>query len=137
MASVLVFSVLFNHQAESPSYAIAMIGMAVWFATAAPTRWRISLMAGAFVVVNLGSTDLMPREWYRAFYIGWALKTVPLIPAWIVMQLELLGVIRDAGRRDNLAPARDGDPAGALPPSERGEPDERDVAAPQALERRG
>ena len=137
MASVLVFSVLFNHQAESPSYAIAMIGMAVWFVTAAPARWRVALMAVAFVVVNLGSTDLMPREWYRAFYIGYALKTVPLIPAWIVMQLELLGLIRDDGRRDHHAPAHDAGPAGALPVSERGEPDERDVATPQSLERRG
>lgn len=33
LASTLVFCVLFNHQAESPSYSIAMIGAAIWFAS--------------------------------------------------------------------------------------------------------
>ncbi|HVT41267.1 MAG TPA: glycosyltransferase family 87 protein [Gemmatimonadaceae bacterium] len=100
-ASVLVFCVLFNHQAESPSYVIAMIGTAVWFASAGRTWWRVALMALAFVVVDVGSTDLMPRVWYREFYVAWMLKTVPLIPVWAVMQLELFGLVRDEGVEGN------------------------------------
>jgi hypothetical protein len=120
VASVLVFCVLFNHQAESPSYAIAMIGAAVWFATAEGAWWRTALMVLAFVVVNLGSTDLMPRPWYREYYVAFMLKTVPLIPIWIAMQLELVGLVTDGGRL-----------------SERAESDEGDIAATEALAHRG
>ena len=58
--------------------------------------WRTALMVLAFVVVNLGSTDVMPRAWYKAYYVHYLLKTVPLIPLWLVMQAELLGLISDS-----------------------------------------
>ena len=93
LASILVFCVLFNHQAESPSFVISMVGMALWFAVSPRTTWRTALMVVAFAVVNLGSTDLMPRSWYQAYYVPYLLKTLPLIPLWFVMQAELLGVI--------------------------------------------
>ena len=118
-ASALVFCVLFNHQAESPSYVIAMIGIAVWFASARRTWWRVALMALALAMVDLGSTDLMPRAWYRSFYIPYLLKTVPLIPVWVVMQLELLGLVVDPGH-----------------PLEGAETDQFDIAPAQALSRR-
>ena len=95
LASMLVFSVLFNHQAESPSYSIAMIGVAVWFATSARAWWRTVLMLLCLIVVNLASTDLLPRALYQAYYVKYLLKTIPLIPLWIVMQGELFGLIRN------------------------------------------
>lgn len=116
LASILVFCVLFNHQAESPSFVISMVGMALWYAVSPHTTWRAGLMVFAFAVVNLGSTDLMPRAWYRAYYVPYLLKTVPLIPLWLVMQAELLGIIPNRAVR-----------------SERAEVDERDVAAGEPL----
>jgi hypothetical protein len=97
LASLLVFSVLFNHQAESPSYVIAMLGVSLWWATSERTAWRTALLAACVVIVNLASTDLMPRALYHAYYVPWLLKTVPLVPVWIAMQLELHGVVRNAG----------------------------------------
>ncbi len=97
LASILVFCVLFNHQAESPSYVIAMIGTSIWYAASERAWWRTALMALSIVVVNLGSTDLMPRVWYHAYYVTYLLKTVPLIPVWVAMQGELLGLIDDGG----------------------------------------
>lgn len=114
LASLLVFCVLFNHQAESPSYAIAIIGAAIWFATAEPARWRTALMVACIVIVNLMSTDLMPRALYREYYVPYLLKTIPLIPLWIVMQLELHGVIRNAGSSDLVEPAEDDVPLAQL-----------------------
>jgi hypothetical protein len=93
LASILVFCVLFNHKAESPSFSIAMIGMAIWFAVSERAWWRTALMAASFVVVNLMSTDLMPRAWYLGWYVPHLVKTIPLIPVWVVMQLELAGLI--------------------------------------------
>jgi hypothetical protein len=115
IASILVFCVLFNHQAESPSYSIAMIGVAVWFAVSERAWWRTALMAACLIIVNLASTDLLPRALYQAYYVKYLLKTVPLIPLWMVMQAELCGWIGNAGD------------------SEGAEPDQRDLAAPQML----
>jgi hypothetical protein len=105
LCSVLLFCVLFNHQAESPSYAIAMIGVCVWFAGSEHARWRLFLLVACIVVVNLGSTDLMPRDWYRGWYVPYLVKTIPLIPVWIVMQLELHGVIENRGAAGPLVRA--------------------------------
>ena len=110
LASILVFCVLFNHQAESPSFVIAMIGMSLWFAVSERAPWRTALLVVVFAVVNLGSTDLMPRALYREYYVPYLLKTVPLIPLWLVMQAELLGVVPNRA-------------------SERGEADAGDIAA--------
>ncbi len=97
LASILVFCVLFNHQAESPSYSIAIIGACLWFAVSEQATWRTVLLVLCIAIVNLGSTDLMPRAWYKAYYVPYMLKTLPLIPLWIAMQLELHGVVRNAG----------------------------------------
>ena len=116
LASLLVFCVLFNHQAESPSYAIAMIGAAIWFASAEPAHavawknWRVWMFAACLAMVNLMSTDLMPRALYREYYVPYLLKTVPLVPLWIVMQLELHGVIRNRGSSE-LVETRQGNVA--------------------------
>lgn len=114
LASILVFCVLFNHQAESPSFVIAMIGMSLWFAVSERASWRTALVVVAFAVVNLGSTDLMPRALYREYYVPYLLKTVPLIPLWLVMQAELLGLVPNRG-------------------SESGKPDAGDIAAAEPL----
>ncbi len=100
LASVLLFCVLFNHQAESPSYVIAMLGVAIWFAASERARWRTALLVACIVIVNLASTDLMPREWYREYYVPFLLKTIPLIPVWIAMQLEMHGLIRNRGESE-------------------------------------
>ncbi len=91
LASILVFSVLFNHQAESPTYSIAMIGAAVWYAAGERTWWRTALVALCVAVVNLASTPLLPAALYRDYYVKYLLKTVPLVPLWIVIQAELYG----------------------------------------------
>jgi hypothetical protein len=97
LASMLVFCVLFNHQAESPSYSIAIIGASIWYAVSERTWWRTALIVACIVIVNVASTDLMPRTWYREWYVPYLVKTIPLIPLWIVMQLELLGVVPSRG----------------------------------------
>lgn len=119
LASLLVFCVLFNHQAESPSYSIATTGAAIWYAAAAPARWRTVLIAACFALVNLGSTDLVPKVLREAYYVPYMLKTVMLVPLWIVMQLELHGVVANGGA------------------SELAEMDRRDAAAAEQVAQAG
>ena len=99
LASILVFCVLFNHQAESPSYSIAMIGAAIWFAASDRGWWRMALIVACLAIVNVASTDLMPHAVYD-YYVRYLLKTVPLIPLWIMMQAELWGWVGTDARSE-------------------------------------
>ena len=118
IASILVFCVLFNHQAESPTYVIAMVGMAIWFATHDRSAWRIARIVIAVLLVNVGSSGILPSAVYQMVYVAYLLKTVPLILIWCVMQLELLGLL---GNTDSEFGERDAaDRAGAQSPQHSG-----------------
>jgi glycosyl transferase family 87 len=90
LASVLVFCVIFNHQAESPTFVIASSGVGIWFASLERrTRWQWALFAFFVVFTMLASSDAMPDAIQRDFFDRYRFKTVPLIVIWIGMQLAL------------------------------------------------
>ena len=53
LCSLLVFVVIFNHQVESPSFVIAVTGIAIWFVTSERTALDVALMVGTLLVVSL------------------------------------------------------------------------------------
>jgi len=90
LCSVLVFSVIFNHQAESPTFVVALSGVAIWFAALVkPSRWEWTLFALIVVLTILSSSDLMPDAIQRDFFDRYRFKTVPLIVLWIELQRRL------------------------------------------------
>jgi hypothetical protein len=90
LCSLLVFCVIFNHQAESPTFVIAIAGVAIWFATIpGPSRWEWAMLAFIVVFTILASSDVMPREIQRDFFDRYRFKTVPLIVLWIELQRRL------------------------------------------------
>ena len=90
LCSVLVFCVIFNHQAESPTFVIALTGVAVWFASIPrPSRWEWAMLGFVVVFTILASSDLMPRSIQRDFFDRYRFKAVPLIVVWIELQRRL------------------------------------------------
>ena len=90
LCSVLVFCVIFNHQAESPTFVIAITGVAIWFAALErPSRWEWALLGFVVVFTILASSDLMPGAIQRDFFDRYRFKTVPLIALWIALQRRL------------------------------------------------
>ena len=90
LCSLLVFCVIFNHQAESPTFVIAIAGVAIWFATIpSPSRWEWAMLAFIVVFTILASSDVMPREIQRDFFDRYRFKAVPLIVLWIELQRRL------------------------------------------------
>ncbi len=116
--STLVFCVLFNHQAESPTFVFAVVGAAIWYAASDRAWWRTVLILAVLLVVSGGSSGILPPGVYRGVYVAYMLKTLPLIPLWIVMQAELW-----------LMRGVPGEPIRA---SERPETGQLDAAGPQA-----
>ena len=90
LCSVLVFCVIFNHQAESPTFVIASAGAAIWFAALArPSRWEWALFVFFVVCTILASSDAMPEVLQRELFDAYRFKTVPAIVLWIELQRRL------------------------------------------------
>ena len=59
LCSALIWMVIFNHKAESPTYIISICGIAIWFFSRNKNRINITLL-----VLTLLFTTLFPREIY-------------------------------------------------------------------------
>ena len=95
LCSLLLYVVLFNHQAERASYLIAFTGAAIWFASEPRTWWRTALFCVAMLTVPIGST-LLPGAWLRTATAMTYRLALPCLAIWLVIQRELL-------RREALA----------------------------------
>ena len=89
LASVLMFCVLFNHKAESPTFVVAVSGVAIWFVLAPRAAWRRALLAVVVVGTILSASDAMPEALQEGLFEPWRLKTIPVLLVWIATQCEL------------------------------------------------
>jgi hypothetical protein len=89
LCSVLLYVVLFNHQAERASYLIAFTGATIWFAAEARTRARTALYALAAFTIPVMST-LIPGAWLRTPGMTTFRLVLPCLAIWVAIQRELL-----------------------------------------------
>lgn len=90
LSSILIWVVIFNHKAESPTYIIAMAGVSIWFMMSKKSILDIVLICFAFILTNLSPTDLFPRSVLNEWVIPYSLKAVPCILIWLKITFELL-----------------------------------------------
>jgi Glycosyltransferase family 87 len=89
LCSLLLFVVLFNHQAERAAYLFAFTGLSIWFVSEPRTAWRTALFGLAVVTMPLMSTLLpVPAFMKSPTAMVWRL-TVPSTLAWLILQVEL------------------------------------------------
>ncbi len=90
ISSILIFCVIFNHIAESPSYIIAVFGVALWFVNEekAPFAWILFVLACIFTI--LSATSFFPEYVRHSYAIPKVWKVVPCIFIWIWIQAKLL-----------------------------------------------
>ena len=84
LASLLMFSLLFNHKAESPTFVIGVAGVAIWFAVTDRNRRAWMLMALVFVATVLASSEVIPHLIQERFFEPYHIKTLPVLIVWIV-----------------------------------------------------
>jgi hypothetical protein len=91
VASILIFVVIFNQMAESPTYIIAVAGFMLWFLSyRRSTNLGWLLFGLAFALTSLSATDLVPHAVRNAYFDVYKLKAVPMIVAWFFIQQQLL-----------------------------------------------
>jgi len=89
LASLLIWLVIFNHKAESPTYIIAMSGAGLWFFSQKLSRVNIFLGGLAFILTSLSPTDLFPKVVRDSMIIPYQLKALPCVLIWIKIQIDL------------------------------------------------
>jgi len=88
LCSVLMYVVLFNHQAERASYLIAFVGATLWYVSSERARWQTWLFVTAFVTIPVMST-LIPGALFRGRNAMLYRLAGPTLAIWLVVQWEL------------------------------------------------
>jgi hypothetical protein len=95
-ASVLIWVVIFNHKAESPTFVIALAGAALWYIFSNKQVWEKALLWIVFIFASLSPTDLFPRYLREHWVQPFVLKAVPCILLWAVISIYLFQKSRQA-----------------------------------------
>lgn len=82
LASILIWVVIFNHKAESPTFIIAVSGVAIWFFCQKPNPIHWALLMLTVVFKQLSPTDLFPPNIRNGVFIPYVIKVVPVILVW-------------------------------------------------------
>ncbi len=90
LASLLVWIVIFNHKAESPTFIISLVGIAIWFMLSSKGRFEIGMLIFALILTSLSSTDLFPPFVRNEFIKPYAMKALPSVLVWVLLLREML-----------------------------------------------
>ena len=90
LTSILLWVIIFNHKAESPTFIIAMAGVGLWFITSEKNNLNIVLFVSAFILTSLSPTDLFPRSLRDDYVTPLVLKAFPCILIWLKINWDML-----------------------------------------------
>lgn len=90
LASTLTWMIIFNPRAESPTYIIALAGVAIWYSTQRYTLCNFALLALTLVLTSLSPTDIFPKYLRENFVAPYTLKALPVILVWLKIEYQLL-----------------------------------------------
>lgn len=89
LASLMIFLVIFNQSAESPTYVTAVTGAAIWFSDSRKTIGDYFLIGLVLVFTSLASTSIFPSTWRHGFFEEFGIKVIPCLLVWLKIQYEL------------------------------------------------
>ncbi len=90
LASILIWVVIFNHKAESPTFIIALSGVALWSLSLDLKKWKISLLVFAIILTSLSTSDLFPKSFRDDFLVPYVIKVVPCLLIWTIIIFEMI-----------------------------------------------
>jgi hypothetical protein len=108
LSGILLWVVLFNHKAESPTYIIAVTGVTIWFFIQEFRIGNLILLMLVFVFTVLSPTDIFPRN---TFVEAWCLKAVPCILVWMKLTFDMLTTGNRSGFLIKAADREDTNPS--------------------------
>ncbi len=82
MGNFLIFLIIFNHKAESPTFIVAAVGVAIWYFSQKESQINLILVILTFFFAWLAPTDLYPRFIREHFFEAYSIKVVPCLLVW-------------------------------------------------------
>ena len=82
LASTLIWMVIFNHKAESPTYIIVMAGIGIWYFSRERDRGDRVLLILSFLLICMSVSDLVPAAIRNGFIRPYGIKAVMAIVIW-------------------------------------------------------
>jgi len=86
----LIWMVIFNHKAESPTFIICLVGIGIWFSIRAKNASSLTLISIVLIFTSLSPTDIFPASIKKSFLIPYNLKVFPCIVAWFIILYEYI-----------------------------------------------
>ena len=92
LAYASLWVILFNHAAESPTYVIAIAGVALYYIVHRNNfqPWARILIIFVFLFCILAPTDVYPPSLRKGFFEPYLIKVLPCLVVWFLLQIELL-----------------------------------------------
>jgi hypothetical protein len=88
VCSILIWVIIFNHKAESPTFIIAVTGSSIWYVIS-----KKSLLDKIFIIMVFALTTLCPTELFPKVIYRWVdysiVKALPCVLVWFKLQYEL------------------------------------------------
>ncbi|GAB4016709.1 glycosyltransferase family 87 protein [Spirosoma koreense] len=90
IAYFFLFMIVFNKMAESPTYVMAVTGVALWWVTLqTPTSLDRILLTLVIVFTSLSPTDIFPAYVQKYFFQPYNIKAVPCLLVWARVQYQI------------------------------------------------
>ena len=90
LSSILIWIIIFNYKAESPTFIIAMAGIGIRHFVVRRSLWNNIFLATVFVLTCMSPTDLFPPYLRDHFFIPYTIKAIPCIVGWLLITYELM-----------------------------------------------
>ena len=106
LASILIWIIIFNHKAESPTFVISMAGMAIWLFGKNLNLHNKTIVFVSLIFTSLTTTDLFPAFVRQQYLYPYIVKAVPsiFIWFWIIYENTFIKHLRQTGisRSENI-----------------------------------
>jgi hypothetical protein len=91
LASLAIFVVIFSSSSESPTFIIAVSGVAIWFISQNHplVNWVKILLILVVIITSLSATDIFPKD-VRQMFIVYSIKAFPCCLIWFACIYQLL-----------------------------------------------
>ncbi len=90
LASILLWMVLFNHKAESPTFIIVMAGIGIWYFSQEKNRINTVLLWLSFIGVSLSISDLVPSHIKHDYLQPYNIKALVPLVIWLKLLWDLM-----------------------------------------------
>lgn len=90
LANILIWVVIFNHKAESPTFIIAVTGVAIWYFSQQRNYVNLILLLLTIIFTVLSPTDLFPVVIREEFVKPYSIMALPCLMIWIKMFIDFI-----------------------------------------------